>query len=403
MRGFGWIAICAIINICMANIDQDIAKNKDKLATAKSQEKAISKKLDVLGKAINAKNSELTQLGNQINALEKDIEQNQGKSLSQEKSLKDSQKKQNVLVEQKLQIEKQLIKLIAQGIAFNMVISRSADIDSVDGVVQYHIYQILHKNARNSIKTLNAKHNLLNNEIKQINNAISQIQSSIKTQTNKKERLQIAKEQQKATLAKMQTELKTYDQQLKDIVKERKSLDEILSKLNIVKEQKQQGSNQQAFINNQKNPSSIKAPKQFGTSYRDVPTIAYKGAKTFSPLDNYVIEKKFGPYFDPVYKFKIFNAAIMLNPKSPNAPVKNVLDGRIVYAKEAPGLKKVVIIEHNNAIHTIYAYMDKIESSIKTGIPIKKGTIIGKVNERLSFEITQKDKHINPADFIKLN
>ena len=201
----------------------------------------------------------------------------------------------------------------------------------------------------------------------------------------------------------MQTELKTYDQQLKDIVKERKSLDEILSKLNIVKEQKQQGSNQQAFINNQKNPSSIKAPKQFGTSYRDVPTIAYKGAKTFSPLDNYVIEKKFGPYFDPVYKFKIFNAAIMLNPKSPNAPVKNVLDGRIVYAKEAPGLKKVVIIEHNNAIHTIYAYMDKIESSIKTGIPIKKGTIIGKVNERLSFEITQKDKHINPADFIKLN
>ena len=139
MRGFGWIAICAIINICMANIDQDIAKNKDKLATAKSQEKAISKKLDVLGKAINAKNSELTQLGNQINALEKDIEQNQGKSLSQEKSLKDSQKKQNVLVEQKLQIEKQLIKLIAQGIAFNMVISRSADIDSVDGVVQYHI------------------------------------------------------------------------------------------------------------------------------------------------------------------------------------------------------------------------------------------------------------------------
>ena len=234
MRGFGWIAICAIINICMANIDQDIAKNKDKLATAKSQEKAISKKLDVLGKAINAKNSELTQLGNQINALEKDIEQNQGKSLSQEKSLKDSQKKQNVLVEQKLQIEKQLIKLIAQGIAFNMVISRSADIDSVDGVVQYHIYQILHKNARNSIKTLNAKHNLLNNEIKQISNAISQIQSSIKTQTNKKERLQIAKEQQKATLAKMQTELKTYDQQLKDIVKERKSLDEILDRKSVV-------------------------------------------------------------------------------------------------------------------------------------------------------------------------
>ncbi|MCH5313614.1 MAG: peptidoglycan DD-metalloendopeptidase family protein [Helicobacter sp.] len=401
MRGFGYLAICAIASVCMANIDQRTAKNK--LATAKSQEAAISKKLDDLGKAINAKNRELTQLGAQISTLEKDITQNQGKSQNQEQTLKDSQKKQKSLLEQKRKSEEQLIKLLTQNMAFHMMISRSADIDSVDGVVESYVYQILHNNTRNAIKTLNAKQNILNNEIKKIASTISHLQSSIKTQTDKKERLERTKEQQKATLAKMQADLKIYDKQLRDIVKERQNLDNILSNLNIVKEQKRTDSNQQAFINNQKDPNSIKAPKQFGTSYRDVPTIAYRGAKTFPPLDNYVIEKKFGPYFDPVYKFKIFNAAIMFNPKATNANVKNVLDGKVVYAKDAPGLKKVVIIEHTNAIHTIYAYMDKIESSIKTGLNIKKGTIIGKVNERLSFEITQKDKHINPADFIKLH
>ena len=401
MRGFGYLAICVIASVCMANIDQRTAKNK--LATAKSQEAAISKKLDDLGKAINAKNRELTQLGVQINTLEKDITQNQGKSQNQEQTLKDSQKKQKSLLEQKRKSEEQLIKLLTQNMAFHMMISRSADVDSVDGVVESYVYQILHNNTRNAIKTLNAKQNILNNEIKKIASTISHLQSSIKTQTDKKEHLERTKEQQKATLAKMQADLKIYDKQLRDIVKERQNLDNILSNLNIVKEQKRTDSSQQAFIDNQKDPNSIKAPKQFGTSYRDVPTIAYKGAKTFPPLDNYVIEKKFGPYFDPVYKFKIFNAAIMFNPKATNANVKNVLDGKVVYAKDAPGLKKVVIIEHTNAIHTIYAYMDKIESSIKTGLNIKKGTIIGKVNERLSFEITQKDKHINPADFIKLH
>ncbi|TLD96850.1 metallopeptidase [Helicobacter jaachi] len=402
MRYFAWFALALIVSASMANIDQDIAKNKDKLATAQSQEKAISKKLDELGKAINSKNAELVQLGKQIENLQKDITQNQGKSLSQEKSLKDSKARQIALIEQKQALEAQMIKLIAQGIAFHIIIEREGSADSVDGVIESYVYQILHKHTRSSIKTLNAKQSILNNEIEKITSTISQLQSSIKIQTDKKDSLQAAKAQQNAILSKMQDELNTYNEQLKDIVKERKNLDEILEQLNIVKEQKQKSASQQAFINNQKNPNSIKAPKQFGTSYRDVPTIAYKGAKTFAPLERYTIEKPFGPYFDPVYKFKIFNAAILFNPTSRNAQVKNVLDGKIVYAKDAPGLKKVIIIEHTNAIHTIYAYMDSIESSIKVGQAVKKGAILGRVNERLSFEITQKDKHINPADFIKL-
>ncbi|TLD80218.1 metallopeptidase [Helicobacter sp. MIT 05-5293] len=405
MRGYAWILLFVLINVCEANIDKDIAANKDKLAKTQSQEKAISKKFDELGKAINAKNIELTQLGHKITQLEKDIAQNQGKYQTQEKTLKQTQEKQNRLLKQKQNIETQLIKLITQSIAFNAVINNQSSIDSIDDVIEFHIYEILYRNTKTQVKKFDAQQTILNNEIKRISSTINQLQTSIKTQTTRKETLQNAKDNQKAILAKMQTELKVYDQQLKDIAKERKSLDDILAKLNIIKERDQQGkaTNQQAFINNQKKPNSIKAPKQLGTSYRDVPIVSYKGAKTFPPLERYTIEKKFGPYFDPVYQFKIFNAAIMFNPKSPNASVKNVLDGKVVYAKDAPGLKKVIIIEHINAIHTIYAYLDKIESSIKAGMNIKKGTIIGKVNERLSFEVTQKDKHINPAEFIKLN
>lgn len=237
MRGYAWILLFVLINVCEANIDKDIADNKDKLAKTQSQEKAISKKFDELGKAINAKNIELTQLGHKITQLEKDIAQNQGKHQTQEKTLKQTQEKQNHLLKQKQNIETQLIKLITQSIAFNAVINNQSSIDSIDGVIEFHIYEILYRNTKTQVKKFDAQQTILNNEIKRISNTINQLQTSIKTQTTRKETLQNAKDNQKAILAKMQTELKVYDQQLKDIAKERKSLDDILTKLNIIKEQ----------------------------------------------------------------------------------------------------------------------------------------------------------------------
>lgn len=76
------------------------------------------------------------------------------------------------------------------------------------------------------------------------------------------------------------------------------------------------------------------------------------------------------------------------------------MDGKVVFAKETPVLKKVVIIEHANSIHTIYAYLDKIAPTIRPGLRIKKGYIVGKVDERLGFEVTQKDRHIDPLELI---
>lgn len=394
------IVFLCFFSILFANIDSDIASNKDKISKNKDQEKAINKKLDELGKAINLKNEELAQITQKIKQLENDISQHQSKFSIQENTLKVSQNKQNNLKAKQDKLESQLISLIAQGIAFHNIINKQAEPDSANGVIESYIYMLLYENAKKNISKLSAEKNILDNEIHKLNNSITQIQTSIKTQTTKKENLQIAKENQKVILEKMRSDLKIYDEKLKDILKERKDLDAILSKLNIVKAQKEQQS-QQVFSENQKKQGSIKAPKQLGTSYRDVPTTKYKGTKTFPPLDSYKIEKPFGPYFDPVYKFKIFNAAIMFNPTSTNAKVKNVVDGKIVYAKSAPGLKKVIIIEHKDAIHTIYAYLDKIESSIKVGQSVKKGEIIGRVDERLSFEITQKDKYINPNEFIK--
>lgn len=81
--------------------------------------------------------------------------------------------------------------------------------------------------------------------------------------------------------------------------------------------------------------------------------------------------------------------------------MKNVLDGKVIYAKDTAVLDKVVIVENRYGIHTIYAHLSKIAPTIKVGRKIKKGYIIGKVERDLTFEVTQKNYHINPLELIR--
>ncbi|WP_297483176.1 M23 family metallopeptidase, partial [Sulfurimonas sp.] len=136
--------------------------------------------------------------------------------------------------------------------------------------------------------------------------------------------------------------------------------------------------------------------KQHGNSYQSVKTIRYRGPRTIAPLSRYTISKKYGPYTDPIYGIKIFNESVSLRPASLNAKVKNVMNGRVVYADKTAVLDNMVIVEHKNGLHTIYANLSQIAPDIKKGRKIRKGAVIGRVRDELVFEVTQKNYHINP-------
>ena len=140
--------------------------------------------------------------------------------------------------------------------------------------------------------------------------------------------------------------------------------------------------------------------KQVGSSYQNVMTKRYKGAKTIAPLDGYSVTKKYGPYTDPIYNIKIFNESVSLKPKEANAKVKNILNGKVVMAQETAMLNNVVIVEHDDGLHTIYAHLDQIAPTIQKGKKIRKGSIIGRVSDELMLEVTQKNYHINPLQLI---
>ena len=142
--------------------------------------------------------------------------------------------------------------------------------------------------------------------------------------------------------------------------------------------------------------------KQVGSSYHKDKIYAYRGGKTISPLKGAKVVKSFGTYTDPIYKMKIFNESITLKSPVPDAVVRNVLNGRVIFAGENNMLGKVIIVENANRIHTIYAGLSKISPLIKKGTKVKKGAVVGKVKRKLIFEATKNSKYINPTRLISL-
>ena len=138
------------------------------------------------------------------------------------------------------------------------------------------------------------------------------------------------------------------------------------------------------------------------SSYQKSKVYSYKGSRTMSPIAGAKVIKKFGTYVDPIYKMKIFNESITLLAPKADARVRNVRDGKVVFAGKSSMLGRVVVVAHSHKMHTVYAGLSVIAPNIKAGRKIKGGYTIGRVKRKLMFQATKNSKHINPLKLIKI-
>lgn len=386
------------------NVDSAIKQNQVKMQKKIAEQNKVSKKIKELGEQIETQNNDLKTLIEKIQILEREIEDNQGIFLEEQKEFQNAKARSKDLRDRSAGIQSQITHLIAQELAFRVIVNDRQPASS-DDIILSEFFKTLSKNVQSSIALLTQEKKVIDLEIVSISTKLTTLKSAILVQNQKRKKLENGIKKRNELIAKLEKDLKLYDGRLSKIVQERDDLDSILEKLNIRKQKEdkkvneKKGASKTNFASKDREiPSDV---KRVGSSYRQVSTMRYSGKKTIAPLDAYEIEQQFGTYFDPVYKIKVFNESLILSPKYQNSNVKNVLDGKVVFAKDTPVLKKVVIVEHANQMHTIYAHLDKIAPTIRPGLRIKRGYIIGKVSERLGFEVTQKDKHINPLELIK--
>lgn len=384
------------------------------IAVKKSEEKNLSKKIDELGVLIVKESAELKKTNAQIDEITGLVVNLSQKYKDEALELDELNKQTDELVKIKLELEKKIAELIVEDFSFNLI--QDSDIKTHEALISNEIFLSLSDVFRKDIANLIITHDKTSKTIDKKNKEISNLEKNLKEYNAKKEELSNAQKKQKKLVENLNKNKEDYIQKLINTQKQSEALASTLEELKIIddKEEKakvkkiaqknaQKQEAQPEILQRDKRVEDIdKKVKLYGSSYKESRVKKYVGSKTISPLKNAFVKRKFGNFIDPVYDIKIFNESVILSSNTQNAQVYNVLDGKVIFAKSTPVLDNVIIVENKNGIHTIYANLSQIAPTIKNGSVIKKGYSIGRVKSDLTFEVTQKNFHIDPLELISL-
>ena len=440
-----FILLLVFSNISFAstkNIDNKIKNNKKNLNKNVSKKKQTSLKVKSLANKINAQNKNIIKLEKNIKKVNSDINEHEKLLLESKAKLTQLRKKSTNLIKEKKGNEVQIVDTIIEDFSTSIAL-KLASKNTLGELIDSEIYTILSENSKDQILKLDNNYDLLTNNTKANQKKIKTISSYIEDRKKTKKTLNTLKNKHSKSLTSLEDQHKSYQKELKKVAQQQESLKKLLSNLNILKEEelrkerikrvklqrllaqkkkkkkeaekrkkkkssskreKKQDTIQTAEVRNQKYAKNLNLDvKKIGSSTSGVKVVRYRGKRTIAPLKSFKVVKKFGTYYDPIYKIKLFNESIVLKTKRPKAKVVSVLNGKVVYAKKNSGmLENVVIIQHENGLHTIYSHLDEIAPTLKVGKWIKKGYVVGRVNKNLTFQATKNSSHINPKDLFRI-
>ena len=385
-----------------ASVDTKIANTQSRIQTKKVQEREVSRRIGELADDIRKQTQKLEKLKKEIAQSEAKISRLRAALHDKSDKLQKLETLYKKLRAKEEEVNRKLASLLSREIALSML-EEGGDVQNVQNAFEQNSERLIFKEILQRYRTLlkarfektRKRFAKLRKNRQIIQNELEKTKRRLKHLTEEKQKLSRLKNLQSATIRNLRAKEHKYIKKLARIRKERENLAKTLQQLHITKKRLEE-----TRIKATKEAKNVKVRK-IGSSYQKGQIARYRGKKTIAPLKSYTVARKFGTFIDPLYHIKIFNEAVILKPKSPNAVVRNILPGRVVYADKVPMLDNVVIIEHPNKLHTIYAHLSKIAPTIKVGRKVQKGYAIGRVAEKLKFEVTQEEKHIDPLELIR--
>jgi len=380
------------------DVTRQISKTNKEIKSFDKKYSNLHKKMSKTAKAIKRSEKELLQQEKKITKLSSQLKLSQKKYTSNHKELLELKDKQLLLQGKQGLIEKELIKSIARNISINSLVKDKHAV-TTDSVITEEILNELNLQTQRKIERLEQEYNSNAKTVKSHQSRTDRLQADITTIDKQKDELLKVTKKSKKSITQMEKDRKKYKRSINKLLARKKALSSTLARLNIIHSEE----SKKAAIPKKgrtKKGATAKVTKK-GSSYQSVKSKKYRGKKTIAPLSGYRLVKKFGPYTDPIYKIKIYNESVTLQPNQRNAKVKTVLNGKVILAKKTQLLDNVVIIKHSNGLHTIYAHLDQIAPTIRKGKKVKRGATIGRVDHELIFEVTQNSYHIDPMSLIK--
>ena len=383
------------------DINKKISKTNSKMSSFSKNYSNINKKMAKTAKAILKQKKELEKQNRYLKKLKKELGIKESSYKENTTQLIQLKGYQGELKKEQNSIEEELVFVIAQSVSLSVILEEDYAVNA-ESLIEFEVLNNMLNVSKKRAKKLNKKFYSNSKNIDTLKGHTHRLEVAISNIDKKRKKLLKTKKANKKALKKLELSKASYKKELKKLISKQNALKKTLAQLNIIKideakKAKQEKERKKAFkrksiVSNENLPKV----KKHGSSYQAIKTKKYRGKKTIAPLDSYTMTKKYGTYTDPIYGIKIFNESISLKPRKANAKVKTVFNGKVIYADKTAVLDNIVIVEHKDGLHTIYANLSQISPNVKKGKKIKKGYTIGRVSEELVFEVTQKSYHINP-------
>ncbi len=432
-----------------------ISSSQKSLSKTQKERKRAARRLDKIAKDIKAAEKEITYLEKKIDALGKDQSESEATYRKLKKRLKASEAELQQTEEVLKKKEKQFISLLSERFSVVFAMEKAHE-PTRKSIIDQEVYQAYKAENAKMLESLKGDISRLKRRKSDTISLRERTKKQIERIIQKRESYAQKKKQKEALLKRLSEDEEKYTAKLQKIVDKQNALRATLAKLNILRKQEVEEAKRRAAARKEalrkekerkrklrlaKARAKEKARKakealrrakteearkkarlaakeaeaekkklakessrvrNINSSYKKEAVYRYRGAKTISPIAGAKVVKKFGTYVDPIYKIKIFNESVtLLAPTSP-AKVKNILNGKVVFAGKSSMLGRVVVVAHRGKMHTVYAGLSKIAPTIHVGSKIKKGYVVGKVKKKLIFQATKNSKHIDPLKLIRL-
>lgn len=384
-----------------AKIDEKIQKTSKQLNETKQTFSSLSAKLEATASKIIKQKEIIGAQQQKISTLVEELRSKESVYQSNKAFLRGLETQQALLIKTQNEIEQRLVFAIARNTSISLLINDDRAKES-DAIITEEALKLHLKQINQEIKELNQLYVENNEKIAGLTSQTTVLKKSIAIIDQEKNKVLETKKENEKAIAELEKEKALYKKSLDKILNQQRSLQKTLASLNIIKQESLKPKKAPPIV--AKKPGSKPVPenvKQAIAEYRPSNIAGYSGERTIAPLDGYVVTKRFGSYTDPIYGIKIFNDSVSLRPTESDAKVKSIFNGKVILAKSTAMLDNVVIIEHDNGLHTIYAHLDKIAPTVEVGKRLKQGSIIGRVGRELMFQVTQRNAHIDPLQVIR--
>ncbi len=388
---------------------------------------------------LSNKNEELSELRNEIKLLEQEIAQ---KAKAESESLKDLEKinRQNLLISKLINglLFEEKLKEYEIATIDSSIAKTEEEINLLKENYSKYIIWIYKNKGENfwkyllnassvnqaliRIKYLNyitkrSKENI--SKLKEIKETLLSLKEKRKKELLEKEKLVKEKENEQRILNEKKKEKNALLKNLKkdkryltkEVTEKRNSeimIKNLIAKLIEEERIRKTKEKEKRLAANEKKENIVKNKSENKESEREkiFSTINYDSFENFTslkgklnwPVKSGSIIRKFGENVNDKLKTVTLNYGIDIKT-SENSPVLAVAEGIVSAVDWIPGFGSVVIITHSNSYRTVYGHIGEL--SVAEGVKVKRGTVIGSVNESLEgnilhFEIWNDRNYQNP-------